>query len=226
MLIVRASGQRSRRAEPRGPERRRNREAARRRQGAGGRQVVGHGRGDLRAALRAEEVGRGARARRRVQSSRAGRSTSSPTRPPKIALTKDPERTRRGALKLDYTVEDDYGVVSAEAKVRSARTAEKKAADPAKDWARPEPLKGARLPLEHPPTLTLRLPRGNTHAGADLHRHRAASLRRARGDPDAGSRVTSPATSGAASRSASCCRSASSTSRSRARCRAARQAAR
>ncbi|MGZ5889561.1 MAG: TIGR02302 family protein [Hyphomicrobium sp.] len=86
-----------------------------------------------------------------------------PDKAPKIALTKDPERTRRGALKLDYTVEDDYGVVSAEVKVRRPDP-EKKAADPAKDWARPEPLKGARLPLEHPPTLTLRLPRGNTHA--------------------------------------------------------------
>ena len=86
-----------------------------------------------------------------------------PDKAPKIALTKDPERTRRGALKLDYTVEDDYGVVSAEAKVRRPDP-EKKAADPAKDWARPEPLKGARLPLEHPPALTLRLPRGNTHA--------------------------------------------------------------
>ena len=43
-----------------------------------------------------------------------------PDKAPKIALTKDPERTRRGALKLDYTVEDDYGVVSAEAKVRRA----------------------------------------------------------------------------------------------------------
>ncbi len=86
-----------------------------------------------------------------------------PDKAPKIALTKDPERTRRGALKLDYTVEDDYGVVSAETKVRKVEP-EKKAADPSKDWARPEPLKGARLPLEHPPTLTLRLPRGNTHA--------------------------------------------------------------
>jgi uncharacterized protein (TIGR02302 family) len=86
-----------------------------------------------------------------------------PDKAPKIALTKDPERTRRGALKLDYTVEDDYGVVSAEAKVKKVEP-EKKAADPSKDWARPEPLKGARLPLEHPPTLTLRLPRGNTHA--------------------------------------------------------------
>lgn len=86
-----------------------------------------------------------------------------PDKAPKIALTKDPERTRRGALKLDYTVEDDYGVVSAEAKVKKAE-AQQKPADPSKDWARPEALKGPRPPLEHPPTLTLRLPRGNTHA--------------------------------------------------------------
>jgi uncharacterized protein (TIGR02302 family) len=86
-----------------------------------------------------------------------------PDKAPKIALTKDPERTRRGALKLDYTVEDDYGVVSAEAKVKKSE-AEQKPADPSKDWARPEPLKGPRLPLERLPTLTLRLPRGNTHA--------------------------------------------------------------
>ena len=86
-----------------------------------------------------------------------------PDKAPKIALTKDPERTRRGALKLDYTVEDDYGVVSAEAKVKKAEP-QQKSADASKDWARPEPLKGPRPPLEHPPTLTLRLPRGNTHA--------------------------------------------------------------
>ena len=37
-----------------------------------------------------------------------------PDNPPKISLTKEPERTPRGALKLFFKVEDDYGVVSAE----------------------------------------------------------------------------------------------------------------
>ena len=55
---------------------------------------------------------------------------------------------------------------------RGAPIAEKKAADPAKDWARPEPLKGARLPLEHPPRSRCAC-RAATHAGADLHRYRA-----------------------------------------------------
>jgi uncharacterized protein (TIGR02302 family) len=81
-----------------------------------------------------------------------------PDKPPVIAMSKKPERTRRGAMKLTYTIEDDYGVVSAEANVRKLPPAPKKA-DPAKDWAKPEALKGPRPPLEHPPTITLRLPR-------------------------------------------------------------------
>ena len=84
-----------------------------------------------------------------------------PDKPPKIAISKSPERTRRGAMKLTYTVEDDYGVVSAEAKVKKLPAAEKKA-DPAKDWARPEALKGPRPPLERPPAITLHLPRPST----------------------------------------------------------------
>jgi uncharacterized protein (TIGR02302 family) len=78
-----------------------------------------------------------------------------PDLPPKITLTKDPERSPRGALKLHYKVEDDYGVVSAEARVR--RLAPK--ADTSKTaWARPAVNKGPRPPLERPPTLALRLP--------------------------------------------------------------------
>ena len=56
-----------------------------------------------------------------------------PDKPPKITISKPPERTRRGALKLTYTIEDDYGVVSAEAKVKKIKPRDDKAADPAKD---------------------------------------------------------------------------------------------
>jgi uncharacterized protein (TIGR02302 family) len=84
-----------------------------------------------------------------------------PDKPPTIALTKEPTRTRRGALKLNYTAEDDYGVVSAEAKVKKVR-AKTKTADPSKEWARTNILKGPRPPLERPPKITLRLPRGTT----------------------------------------------------------------
>src|SRR5262249_18232538 len=38
-----------------------------------------------------------------------------PDHPPTIALTKDPEAQGRGALKLDYKIEDDYGVVEGKA---------------------------------------------------------------------------------------------------------------
>ncbi len=38
-----------------------------------------------------------------------------PDRAPTIALTKDPERQARGSLRLDYEMQDDYGVVDAQA---------------------------------------------------------------------------------------------------------------
>jgi uncharacterized protein (TIGR02302 family) len=38
-----------------------------------------------------------------------------PDRAPTIALTKDPERQARGSLRLDYKMDDDYGVVEAHA---------------------------------------------------------------------------------------------------------------
>lgn len=84
-----------------------------------------------------------------------------PDETPKIALTKDPARTRRGSLRLDYSMEDDYGVISAEAKVK--RLPEKKEpVDPALKWARPDVLQGPRPPYERPPKLTLRLPTSTT----------------------------------------------------------------
>lgn len=80
-----------------------------------------------------------------------------PDHAPKIALKKPPEQTQRGSLKLTYTVEDDYGVVSAEANLKKT-DAEKKRADPAKDWARQNAPTGPRPPHERPPQLILRLP--------------------------------------------------------------------
>lgn len=75
---------------------------------------------------------------------------------PKITLNQDWRRTAKGSLRLSYKGEDDYGVASAVAKVR--QLPEQKA-DPSKAWARPEPLKGPRLPLERPPEIALKLPR-------------------------------------------------------------------
>ena len=39
--------------------------------------------------------------------------------PPTIELIKDPERQARGALRLDYRVEDDYGVIEAQGDIRA-----------------------------------------------------------------------------------------------------------
>ena len=74
---------------------------------------------------------------------------------PKIALTKPPERSARGGLKLFYKVEDDYGVVSAEARIRRILP---KPDTSSTAWARPA-KEGARLPYERPPVLALNLSR-------------------------------------------------------------------
>jgi uncharacterized protein (TIGR02302 family) len=77
---------------------------------------------------------------------------------PKIELIKDKplSATPRGSLKLAYKGEDDYGIASAEAKVRPTK---KKQVEDARSWAKPKPLKGPRLPLEPPPELALKVPR-------------------------------------------------------------------
>ena len=91
-----------------------------------------------------------------------------PDHAPKITMTKQPERSSpRGSLKLFYKVEDDYGVVSAEARIR--RIVPKKDTS-STAWAR-EPKTGARLPYERPPVLALNLPRSypKTAEGHSLH---------------------------------------------------------
>jgi uncharacterized protein (TIGR02302 family) len=86
---------------------------------------------------------------------------------PKITLTKPPERSSRGSLKLFYKVEDDYGVTSAEARIK--RIAPKPDTS-STAWARP-PNTGPRLPYERPPLLSLNLPRAypKLAEGQSLH---------------------------------------------------------
>jgi uncharacterized protein (TIGR02302 family) len=71
-----------------------------------------------------------------------------PDKPPTIELTKDPERQARGALRLDYKMEDDYGVVEAKAllALKDASSA------------------GAH-PLFGPPDFPLSLPQQRTRSG-------------------------------------------------------------
>ena len=90
-----------------------------------------------------------------------------PDHPPKIAMTKPAERSVRGSLKLFYKAEDDYGIVSAEARIRRLTP---KTDTTSTAWAR-EAKKGPRPPYERPPALTLRLPRAyaKTAEGFSLH---------------------------------------------------------
>lgn len=75
---------------------------------------------------------------------------------PKISMTKEITGTPRGSMRISYKAEDDYGVASAEVKLRPLPP---KAGDPATSWARPPPLTGPRLPLEPPPVLSLKISR-------------------------------------------------------------------
>jgi uncharacterized protein (TIGR02302 family) len=73
-----------------------------------------------------------------------------PDHPPKIALLHDPERQARGSLRLDYKVEDDYGVIAATATfARAASTSSGQAPHP----------------LFDPPRINLSLPQARTRAG-------------------------------------------------------------
>ena len=74
-----------------------------------------------------------------------------PDRPPTIQLTKDPEPQMRGSLQLAYKVEDDYGVVSANANFALKE-------QPRPDGTMPRPLYGA-------PDFPLSLPQLRTRNG-------------------------------------------------------------
>lgn len=78
-----------------------------------------------------------------------------PDQLPVISMSKTPEATRRGSMKITYKATDDYGVASAEAKLKRVKP---KTADPDKAWAKLEPLQGPRWPKERPPKLTLKVP--------------------------------------------------------------------
>ncbi|MCK9916251.1 TIGR02302 family protein [Microbacteriaceae bacterium K1510] len=80
--------------------------------------------------------------------------TAIPDRAPNIELTKDPERQARGALRLDYKMDDDYGVVEA------------KATFSLKDGA-----SSTAHPLFGPPDYALVLPQARTRSGVAQTTH-------------------------------------------------------
>jgi len=87
--------------------------------------------------------------------------TAIPDRPPTITLTRDPERQARGSLRLDYEVQDDYGVVDAQATFALK--------DKTEQGEAPHPLFPA-------PEFKLTLPQARTRSGSaqtihDLTQH-------------------------------------------------------
>ena len=93
---------------------------------------------------------------------------ASPDRPPTIAFDDGPAQKGRSGLRLGYDVEDDWGVVSATARIVPVET-------------------GGR-PLYEPPSLPLTLPGGGRHLG------HAETVRDLGGHPFAGGQVTVEAT--------------------------------
>jgi uncharacterized protein (TIGR02302 family) len=87
-----------------------------------------------------------------------------PDRPPTISLVKEPEREARGALRLDYKIEDDYGVVEAKAMFAPK--------EPEKDTGRAAGTPGKpRHPLYTAPDYALTLPQARTRAGVAQTTH-------------------------------------------------------
>ena len=82
--------------------------------------------------------------------------TAIPDRPPTIALIKDPERQARGSLRLDYKMDDDYGVVDARATFALAEE---------------EQTNKTPHPLFKPPEFSLTLPQARTRNGAAQTTH-------------------------------------------------------
>ncbi len=81
--------------------------------------------------------------------------TAIPDRAPTVELTKDPERQARGALRLDYKMEDDYGIVEGKAIFALKE-------DKAAEGDNPQTKRRA---LFDAPQFPLTLPQARTRAG-------------------------------------------------------------
>ncbi|MEQ1613383.1 MAG: DUF4175 family protein, partial [Hyphomicrobiaceae bacterium] len=92
---------------------------------------------------------------------------------PRITLSKDPERSPRGSMKLTYKMQDDYGIATAEARFERLKPA---AQDPRTAWAREGmELTGPRPPLERPPVMPLRIPRSTLKEAEAFSHHDTGS---------------------------------------------------
>jgi uncharacterized protein (TIGR02302 family) len=87
--------------------------------------------------------------------------TAIPDRAPLVELIRDPERQARGSLRLDYRVEDDYGVIGGQ-----ATFAPKAAEQQTGQETRQEPR-----PLYDAPKFNLSMPQARTRAGTGQTTH-------------------------------------------------------
>jgi uncharacterized protein (TIGR02302 family) len=87
--------------------------------------------------------------------------TAIPDRAPVVELIRDPERLARGALRLDYRLEDDYGVIGGEA------TFAPKPSEQQQGQEAPKPPH----PLYDAPKFSLSLPQARTRAGTGQTTH-------------------------------------------------------
>ncbi|MCG8561199.1 MAG: TIGR02302 family protein [Hyphomicrobiales bacterium] len=98
-----------------------------------------------------------------------------PDAKPKVALVGPPDRTPRGALRLNYRVEDDYGVIHAEARFALI-------GKDGKTVAPPTDASDEMAKLAAPPVIPLTLPRANAKVAEgrtyrDLTAHPWAGLK-------------------------------------------------
>lgn len=90
-----------------------------------------------------------------------------PDRVPTVSFTKDPERQARGALRVDYKMDDDYGIVEGKATFALKDAAAK---NDAKDASKAGDASQAGVKPRHPlfpaPEFALTLPQARTRSGA------------------------------------------------------------
>ncbi|HVV80351.1 MAG TPA: TIGR02302 family protein [Pseudolabrys sp.] len=87
--------------------------------------------------------------------------TAIPDRVPVVELIRDPERLARGALRLDYRLEDDYGVIGGEAAFTP------KPSEQQQGQESPKPPR----PLYDAPKFNLSMPQSRTRAGTGQTTH-------------------------------------------------------
>ena len=123
--------------------------------------------------------------------------------PPKISLKNDISGTPRGSMRVAYEAEDDYGLASAQVRMRQVTP---KPGDPSKAWARPRPLSGPSCRWNGRPNWLSKFPSPAPKRSIPRRFSKSANIRGPGSASNFGwKRPMSQARSAAANRSTSCC---------------------